>query len=127
MANQLPEWARDLVQNVDDKAVRDLVSDFRNYSQPTQGKAAKVTVTGAGTVVTGTDGPKHTPYRGWQETPKVDAWKPPGIDHLDRLMDQQDAKDRAARAREMAEDVRNMRALAEAENEIKERKDKEGK
>jgi hypothetical protein len=127
---RLEEWERDLVRNVDDKAVRDLVSDFKNYSQPTQGKAAKVTVTGAGTVVTGTDGAAHTPYRGWSEPPKVDAWKPPGLSHMDAMLDQQDAVDKAARVKEFAEAKRYLRAHAEAEkevkDEIKERQEKKG-
>ena len=129
MADQLPEWAHDLVKNVDDKQVRDLVNDFRNYSVgPSQGPAAKVTVQGAGKVVTGDDGPKHRSYGqgGWVEAPKVDSWRPPGLSVMDAMMDQADALDKAERVRKLAEAAAALRALASAEREAKESQDKKG-
>jgi hypothetical protein len=50
MADKLPDWAKDLVNNVGDKAVRDLVNDFRNYSISPGPPLPKVTVQGAGVV-----------------------------------------------------------------------------
>ena len=34
---------------------------------------------------------------GWVEPPKVDNWRPPGLDIMDRMMDAQDAQDRQRR------------------------------
>jgi hypothetical protein len=71
--------------------------------------------------VTGTDGAAHTPApsHGWTEPPSTDNWRAPGIDIIDRLVDQQDALDLVARARELAE-AHHARSLVEAE--VKERK-----
>jgi hypothetical protein len=122
---RLPEWARDLVKNVDDKQVRDLVNDFRNYSVgPSQGPAAKVTVQGAGVVKDADLGPAYRPYAGWVEAPKVDSWRPPGIDAIDAMCSAQDAIDKAERIGKLAEAVRNALALAAAEREAKESQDK---
>jgi hypothetical protein len=124
---KLEEWQRDLVSNVGDKAVSDLVSDFRNYSiGPSQGPAAKVTVQGAGVVKDADPGPAYRPYAGWVEAPKVDQWKPPGLSVMDSMMDAQDAIDKAERIRVLAEAIRNTRALVEAERELKENQDKKG-
>jgi hypothetical protein len=84
-------------------------------------------VQGAGRVVTGDDGPAHRPLdrSGWQEPPKVDNWRPPGVEIMDQMMDQQDAIDRAARARELAAAAAVQRALNEPkEPEPKARGDK---
>ena len=123
MADQLPEWAHDLVKNVDDKQVRDIVSDFRNYSiGPSQGPAAKVTVQGAGVVRDADPGPAYRPFveqGGWVKPPQVDSWRPPGEAVMNQLMDQQDIIDKAERIRVLAEAIRNTRALAAAEEELK--------
>jgi hypothetical protein len=70
-------------------------------------------------VVGGDVGPQHRPVdatnSGWQEAPKVNDWKPPGLEHMDRMMDQQDAIDRAARIRELAEAAAVQRALKPTE------------
>jgi hypothetical protein len=98
--------------------VRDIVNDFRSYNpHPAQDPSAKVVPQGAGRVVDGDVGPQHRPLdrSGWQEPPKVDAWRPPGVEIMDRMMDQQDAIDRAARIRELAEAAALQRALKPAE------------
>ena len=114
------EYMRDLIRNVGDKAVRDIVNDFRNYNpHPAQDPSARVSVQGAGVVKTGGVGPQHRPNDpsatgGWQEAPKFDQWQPPGLKHMDRMMDQQDAIDRAARVRELAEAAVVQRVLKQS-------------
>jgi hypothetical protein len=115
MADKLPEWARDLVKNVDDKAVRDIVNDLRSYNpSPSQGAAAKVTVQGAGRVIDGDDVKRGTTgQHGWVKPPQVDQWKPPGLEAMDAMMDQQDAIDKAARAKQLIEAAAQLKALEE--------------
>jgi hypothetical protein len=130
MADDPYEYMRDLIRAVPDKLVRDIVNDFRSYNpHPTQDPSAKVSVQGAGRVVTGDDGPAHRPLdrSGWQEPPKVDSWRPPGVEIMDRMMDQQDAVDRAARVRELAEAAAIQRALNPAEPKEQEPKARGGK
>jgi hypothetical protein len=124
MANNLPEYMRDLVANVGDKLVADIVNDFRTYTPgPSAGKASKVTVQGAGTVQTGDDGPAHRPFEqgqgGWVKPPQVDQWKPPGLEAMDAMMDQQDAIDKAARVKELIEAAAALAALKPREPEDK--------
>jgi hypothetical protein len=119
---KLPEWQRDLAAAVPDRLVKEIAADFRSYNpHPAQDPAAKVSVQGAGVVKTGDVGPQHRPIDanatntgGWQEPPKVDQWKPPGLEHMDRMMDQQDAIDRAARVRELAEAAVVQRVLKQS-------------
>jgi hypothetical protein len=59
-----------------------------------------------------------TGQNGWQESPQIRDWRPPGEAAMNRLMNQQDALDRAARAKELAEAARNLKALREAEQEL---------
>jgi hypothetical protein len=123
MARRLEEFEADLVRNVNDKLVRDLVSDFRNYSVSPGPPLPKVTVQGAGVVQTGDDGPKHRSFEqgqgGWVKPPRVDDWRPPGEAAMNQLMDQQDRLDRAQRIKELAEAARHLQAMAEAETEAK--------
>jgi hypothetical protein len=117
------QWIRDMQSAVDTKLMQDIVSDFRNYSPtPKADPTAKVVPQGAGRVVTGDDGAAHRPLdkSGWQEPPKVDSWRPPGVEIMDQMMDQQDAIDRAARARELAEAAAVQRALKPAEPKAQE-------
>jgi hypothetical protein len=111
------QWAKDLQSAVGTDVVKQLVADFRNYQVgPSQGPAGKVTVQGAGTVQTGTDGAKHTPHQeqgGWVKPPQVDQWKPPGLSVMDRMMDQADALDKAARAKQLIEAAAQLKALEE--------------
>jgi hypothetical protein len=124
-----PEWQRDLERTVPTDLVRAIVADNRHPIHPAQDPSAKVTVQGAGVVKTGDVGPQHRPIDpsatnsgGWQEPPKVDSWRPPGVEHMDRMMDQQDAIDRAARVRELAEAAAVQRAMKPAEPKEQETK-----
>ena len=133
MANRrLEPWELDLINNVGDRAVRDIVNDFRSYNpHPTQDPSAKVVPQGAGRVVTGDVGPQHRPIAeqgsGWTTPPSIDSWRAPGLEHMDHMMDQQDAVDRVARAKELAEAAalrRAEEAFLKTKAEPKERKDK---
>jgi hypothetical protein len=111
-------WVRDLTRVVNTDLMQDIVNDFRNYSPtPRADPSAKVIPQGAGRVVDADVGPAHRPLdrSGWQEPPKVDAWKAPGVEIMDQMMDQQDAIDRAARARELAAAAAVQRALKPVE------------
>ena len=112
LQERLPEWQRDLAAAVPDKAVKDLVNDFRRGPPPAGPTLPAVKVMGAGRVVTA--GEEVQRGTGWTEPPKVDQWKPPGLEHMDRMMDQQDAIDRAARIRELAEAAAVQRALKQS-------------
>jgi hypothetical protein len=103
-----------MVKNVDDKLVQDIVNDFRNYSPTMRAAGSSTTVTpvGAGRVVSGDD--VVTP-RGWVDPPTVDQWKPPGLEIMDAMVDQQDRIDKAARARELAEAARVEKELRKLE------------
>jgi hypothetical protein len=118
-----PEWMRDCVNVVDDKLMRSIVEDFRRGPPPPGPTLPTATPVGAGKVVDADPGPKYRPYNeqgqgGWTKPPQVDQWKPPGLSIMDAMMDQQDAVDRAARARELAEAARYLRELAEAEAKL---------
>jgi hypothetical protein len=121
-ALRLPEYMRDLTAAVPDRLVKEIAADFRSYNpHPAQDPAATVRVQGAGVVKDGGVGPQHRPIDpsatnsgGWQEPPKVDNWRPPGVEHMDRMMDQQDAVDRAARVRELAEAAAVQRVLKQS-------------
>jgi hypothetical protein len=121
MADKLPEWARDMTRVVDDKLVKDLVADFRNYKPGPSGGSGPATVVpaGAGKVVTGSD-VVASAGTGWSDAPQIKNWKPPGLEIMDRMVDQQDALDRAQRIREVAEASAVQRALVEAERKEKE-------
>lgn len=110
-------WVGDMRSVVDTKLMQDIVSDFRNYSPtPRADPSAKVLPVGAGRVIDGSDAPvASNGTGGWVEAPKVDSWKPPGLEHMDRMMDAQDAIDRLQRVRELGE----ARALVQAEAELK--------
>ena len=118
------EYMRDLIRNVGDKAVRDIVNDFRNYNpHPAQDPSARVSVQGAGVVKTGDVGPQHRPIdasattdrSGWVEAKSIDSWRPPGVDLCDRIADHFASLDRAERVRELTEAA----AIRKAEAEIK--------
>jgi hypothetical protein len=123
MAEPMPEWMRDLVNNVGDRAVRDLVEDFRSYNpHPAQGPSAKVSVQGAPTVKTGDVGPQHRAYQGgeddnadrsgWRDAPGIKP--PPGVDIIDEMCAAEDRSWRLQRAKELAS-AQHARALVEAE------------
>jgi len=127
----LEEYERDLLKIADDRLVADIVNDFRTYS-PTPRADPKATATpmGAGRVTTPDIGPKYRAYvppdeptdrSGWTTPPSVDRWRAPGLEHCDRLMDQQDAADRLARVKELGE----AQALARAEAEFLRSKQRE--
>ena len=120
---ELPEYVKDLAAAVPTSVVKDIVSDFRSYNpHPAQDPSAKVSVQGAGVVKTGDVGPQHRPIdteattdrSGWREPPKIDNWKPPGLEHIDRLVDAADLQDRLQRVRQLGE----AKALVQAEQEL---------
>jgi hypothetical protein len=133
---ELPEYVRDLVQAVPDDLMRNIVADNRHPIHLTQDPAAKVLPVGAGRVVDGTDTVAHG-GSGWVTPPQVDAWRPPGVEIADRLLDQAAAIDRAERVRQLAEAAAVQRAEAALkeqpkekepeEKQRKERKDRESK
>jgi hypothetical protein len=130
MAN-LPEWMRDCIGAVDTKLMRQIAEDFRRGPPPPGPTLPTATPIDAGRVVTGTDGAAHTPHRGWQEPPKVDDWRPTGSAGgqaaIDAMMDQQDAIDRAARIRQLAEAGLLLRPReVKKPEEDKERQEKKG-
>jgi hypothetical protein len=112
-ASKLPEWQRDLEQAVPTDLVKQIVEDFRRGPPPAGPTLPSVRVMGAGTVVDGDSVP--APTRGWVEAKPLDQWKPDGLEICDALVDQQDAIDRAARVRELAEAAAVQRALKPAE------------
>jgi hypothetical protein len=118
----IPEWQRDMARAVGDDVVRSIVEDFRS-GPSSGGPAANVSVVGAGTVVTGNDGVAHG---GWREPPSIDQWRAPGINLIDRIVDVQDAIDRAARARELAEAAALLRPRAPDQHEGEEPKKQGG-
>ena len=124
-------WIEDMRRVVDTRLMQDIVNDFRSYNpHPTQDPSAKVVPQGAGKVVDADVGPQHRPYEqrsGWVTPPQVDQWKAPGIEHVDRLVDERDRLDRAARIRELGAAEHSLR-LAEAarEAEAKEKAPKDG-
>ena len=113
-AAKLPEYMSDLVKTVPTDLVRDIVSDFRNYSPtPRADPSAKVVPVGAGRVIDGNDTPVASTGSGWADSPQIKDWKPPGLEHMDRMMDQADAIDRAERIRQLAQTAAVRRAEAE--------------
>jgi hypothetical protein len=112
-ASRLPEWKRDLVENVPDHLVRQIAEDFRKGPPPAGPTLPSVKVMGAGTVV---DGETAARTRGWVDAPKVDQWRPPGIEHVDALCDEEDRRFRAERIRELA-GAEHSRRLVEAAKE----------
>jgi hypothetical protein len=98
---------RMMEQACDTKTLQAIVEDNRaSYPSLT----AKVSVVGAGRVVGGDDG-----ARGWAEVPSIDNWKPDGLAIMDAMVDQQDAIDKAARVRELAEAARAEKELRKLE------------
>jgi hypothetical protein len=115
-AAKLPEYMRDLAEAVPTSVVKDLVSDFRSYNpHPAQDPSAKVVPQGAGRVIDGNDTVASTGTGGWVDAPKVDNWRPPGLEHIDRMMDAADLQDRIERVRQLGQ----AKALVQAEAEIK--------
>jgi hypothetical protein len=80
---------------VETSVLRQIVADNRAPMHPAA-PAAPQGVVGAAKVITGNDGV------GWTNSPKVDDWRPPGLQIMDRLVDQQDRIDRAEREAQLA-------------------------
>jgi hypothetical protein len=113
--------------------MRQIVADNRG-DRPTGGSmipntrpAGKVIPEGAGRVVSGPDAPVASTGTGWANSPQIKDWRPPGVDICDRLMDQQDAIDKAERIRQLAEAAALQRALRAAEPKEQEPKARGGK
>jgi len=136
---ELPQYVKDLAEAVPTSVVKDIVNDNRSPPRPAA-PPSNVSIMGAGRVQDFDVGPKYRPYvppkeddkattdrSGWREAPKIDNWKPPGLREMDAMMDQQDAVDRAARIRELAEAAAVQRALESAEPKEREPKARGGK
>jgi hypothetical protein len=105
------EQLRRMNEACDSKTLADIVADNRtSVFLPAPPSPATVVPVGAGRVIDGGDGAKHR-GSGWTEPPSIDNWRPPGLEAMDRMMDTQDAIDRAARARELAEAARITKQL----------------
>jgi hypothetical protein len=133
---ELPEYMRDLVEAVPTDLVKQIAEDFRSYNPAPRSLTPPATATpiDAGRVVTGGDAPVASTGTGWADSPQIKDWKAPGLSIMDRMMDQQDAIDRAERIRQLAEASAVQRAEAalkeqpkEKEPEGKERKEREDK
>jgi hypothetical protein len=89
----LEEWERDMARAVDDRLMRDLVSDAQAHktiiSNGTAAKNDKVTPVGAGVAVDAGPGAKH---RGWVEAPKLK--QPEGVKLIDEIAEAFDKVDR---------------------------------
>jgi hypothetical protein len=114
----------------DDALVKSLVNDFRHGIAssggsmiPGQRPASTVSVVGSGRVQDPVLGPKYRPIdpntttdqpgSGWKEPAPL---RPPeGLQHIDRMLDEEDRIWRAQRIREVAEAAPVQRALAEAQ------------
>jgi hypothetical protein len=92
-------WVRDLTRVVNDQQMRDIVNDFRRGPAPPGPTLPSVRVMGAGTVVDGDSKPTAGNGSGWCDSPEIKNWRAPGIEHVDRLLDQADAIDKAERIR----------------------------
>jgi hypothetical protein len=118
------EWVKDLRRVVGDKLMKDIVDDFRSYNpapRSTLSPPATVQIQGAGRVVGGSDGPVASTGTGWADSPQIKDWKAPGLEIMDRMMDQQDALDKAERIRQLAQAT----AIKRAEAAIKQEEPKE--
>jgi hypothetical protein len=133
MANEYNpfEWVNDLRRVADDKLVKQIAEDFRNYNPSPRSSLsppATVQVVGAGRVVGGDEAqPVAGTGSGWADSPQIKDWRAPGIDYVDAMCDAQDRVDRAARARELIEAAAIKKAEAELAKQpepTKERKDK---
>jgi hypothetical protein len=95
------EQLRRMNEACDSKTLADIVNDNRNsVFLPAPPSPATVVPVGAGKTIGGDDGAAH---RGWVETKSIDQWRPDGLAIMDALVDQQDAIDKAKRARELGE------------------------
>jgi hypothetical protein len=127
---ELPEYVRDLAEAVPTDLVKQIAEDFRSYNPAPRSLSppATVQIQGAGRVVSADDVPVASTGTGWADSPQIKDWKPPGLEHMDRMMDQADAIDRAERLRKLAEAAAVQRVEAEIkQEEDKEREDKGGK
>jgi hypothetical protein len=93
MANE--EWVNDMTRVVGDQLMADIVRDNQRAAQ--RPALPTVKVEGAAPVATA---PSNN---GWVTPPSVKDWRAPGIDIIDRMVDAQDAIDRAARVRELGQ------------------------
>jgi hypothetical protein len=98
----MDEWVRDMCRTVDDRLMKQIAEDFRRPPPPPGPTLPTVRPVDAAPVKTGSDVVAGN-GTGWAESPQVNDWRAPGIDVIDRLVDQQDALDRAARIQELIE------------------------
>jgi hypothetical protein len=108
MGDRLPEWAADLARCVNDRLMKDIVSD---------GRAHNVILSRGGTAKDNKEPSRGT---GWVEPPSTSKWQAEsGINLVDRLVDHQDRLDRAQLVRQLTEAALVQSSLAEAEAEAK--------
>jgi hypothetical protein len=88
---------------IDDALVRAIVNDHRTEMHPMVG-AEVMKPADARPLVTAGAG-----AGGWVDPPKLAAWRPPGLGHMDRMVDAADRIDRA-------EHVARLRRLGEGES-----------
>jgi hypothetical protein len=124
-----PQHVRDLASVVDTAMLRDIVRDNKG-DRPMSGGTAIVRVQGAPVVKTGDVGPQHRPYVPPPDEPAPDrsGWRdagalkqPDGLQHIDRMLDEEDRIWRGQRIKELAGASQAQRALAEAAREAEAR------
>jgi hypothetical protein len=119
-ALRLPEYIRDLTGAVPDKLVKQIAEDFRSYNpHPTQAPSAKVTVQGAGKVVTAGESEVPQSRSGWRDSAPLK--QPEGLQYVDAMLDEEDRIWRGQRIKELAGASRAQRALAEAAAEAEQK------
>jgi hypothetical protein len=90
----IAEWQLEASRAVGTDMLRDLMADSRRGS-----------IHRPSSILPETEPAKPTPQpkgNGWVTPPQVNAWSPPGERYFDRMMNEQDARDRAEAARELA-------------------------
>jgi hypothetical protein len=115
MADRLPEWVRDM--RISDQLMRDIASDARAHNV--------ILSRGGTSAAKDNQEPPRPRGTGWQEAPSVDSWqRSAGISAIDELCSAQDAVDKAERLAKLAETVRNLQVLKEAEAAAKKLEEK---
>jgi hypothetical protein len=107
----IPSWQRDMADAVPDSVLQDIVREQR-VSSVAQGPSGAGT-SGQVTRVSVSPGLPGT-TNGWREARPLGP--PPGINHVDRLLDEADRRDRV----ELAQRIGNQRRIEEAARKLAE-------